>query len=78
MLKRLAGGLVAGLAVGGATLSSPLTAEAKLGANPVGNGMTNRVGALIMPPGSSTPTGTLGQTYTVRFNCEWRYLVGLK
>jgi hypothetical protein len=58
LLRRLAGGLVAGLAIGSIGASLPQTAEAKMVANPAGPGLTGRVGMLAMPPGS-TVSGTL-------------------
>ncbi|HEX2909656.1 MAG TPA: hypothetical protein VH186_02535 [Chloroflexia bacterium] len=59
LLRRLAGGLVAGLAVGGIGASLPQPAEAKLSSNPTGNGLSGRVGMLVMPPGASV-SGTMG------------------
>ena len=40
LLRQLAGGLVAGLVVGGIGAAMPGAAEAKLSANPTGNGLT--------------------------------------
>jgi hypothetical protein len=56
-LKRLGLALLGGVTTATAINAGPVT-QAKIIANPNTNGMTNRVGMLVVPPGAVPPTGS--------------------
>jgi hypothetical protein len=56
-LKRLGLALLGGVATAGAIGAAPVV-QAKVIANPQGNGLSNHGGMLVVPPGAAAPTGT--------------------
>jgi hypothetical protein len=67
MLRRLAGGMLAGLAIGGAAAAIPENAQARLVADPTSIDNSRRVGAIIVPPGTDTLGGIPAGGPTVKY-----------
>jgi hypothetical protein len=64
MLRRLSGGIVAGLAMAAVV---PENAQARMIVDPVGSDSSRRIGAIVVPPGTASPTGIPNGDATVKY-----------
>ncbi len=67
MLRRLAGGMVAGLAVGTVAAVVPENAQARMIVDPVASDSSRRIGAIVVPTGTARPTGIPNGAATVKY-----------
>jgi hypothetical protein len=67
MLRRLAGGMLAGLAVGTVAAAVPESAQARLVIDPTAPDSSRRVGAVVVPPGTAIPSGVPSGTAGVKY-----------
>ncbi len=67
ILRRLAGGMLAGLAVGTVAAMGPENAQARMLVDPRASDSSRRIGAIVVPPGASNPTGIPTGAATVKY-----------